>query len=151
MENDALDHIIGGVRDGDDISAGLRTGALEKLIAKGARAGLDGAARHEALPAFDQDFDPQPLAEPADVVSDIARAWLQRVVVMSRDHLVSLAHHREQQGRAVRPPRHRDQDAIAERDQPGLSKPVYQCVRDVDPTICARMAEFIAVATTICA
>jgi hypothetical protein len=57
----------------------------------------------------------------------------------------------EQQGRAVRPARHRDQDAITGRDQPGLAKPVYQCVRDVDPTICARMAEFIAVATTICA
>ncbi len=57
MKDDAFDHVIGRVRDGDDISAGLRTGALEKLIAKGARAGLDGAARHRTFSAFDQHFD----------------------------------------------------------------------------------------------
>src|SRR5260370_27902409 len=129
MKDDALDHVIGGGRNGDDMSAGLRTGALEKLITKGARAGLHGAARHRAFSAFDQHIDAQSLAEPADVVGRMTRAGLKRMVVVSSGHGMAFFVKREQQRCAVRTTRHGDQDAIAGRDQPGLAKPKQQRVR----------------------
>src|SRR5260370_19650658 len=129
MKDDALDHVIGGGRNGDDMSAGLRTGALEKLITKGARAGLDGAARHRAFSAFDQHIHAQSLAEPADVVGRMTRAGLKRMVVVSSGRGMACCVTRERQRCAVRTTRHGDQDTVAGRDQPGLAKPKQQRVR----------------------
>src|SRR5260370_31248912 len=129
MKDDALDHVIGGGRNGDDMSAGLRTGALEKLITKGARAGLHGAARHRAFSAVDQHSDAQCLAEPADVVGRMTRAGLKRMVGVSSGHGMAFFVKREQQRCAIRTTRHGDQGTVAGRDQPGLAKPKQQRVR----------------------
>jgi hypothetical protein len=58
------------------------------------------------------------------VVGDTARAWLQRVIVVSRDHGMAFFMKGQQQRGAVRPTGHRDQYAIPGRDQAGLAKPV---------------------------
>src|SRR5260370_38172527 len=104
MKDDAFDHVNGRMPDPDDISAGLRAGALEKVIAEGARAGLDGAARHRTFSAFDRHFDPQPLAEPSHMVRSSARTRLQRATGMSRDHAMAFFVDGRERGRAVRPP-----------------------------------------------
>jgi hypothetical protein len=128
MKDGAFHHVIGCVRDRDDAGAGLRASALEKLIAQRARACLHRAARHRALPALDQHLDAEALAQVTDVVGDSARTRLQRMVVVSRDHVTAVFVKGQQQRGAVGPARNGDEYSIAGRDQAGLSKPKQQRV-----------------------
>jgi len=67
MKDDPFHHIVGGVRNRNDVSVRLYAGALEKLIAKRASARLNGAPRERPVPATDQHTDTQPATQRANM------------------------------------------------------------------------------------
>src|SRR2546422_5870067 len=117
--------------DRNDVKASSHARALEKLVAKTARGGLDGAATKRLVSALDEHLDPQAAAQPAHVIRCVIRVRLQRVVIVGRDHTVALLAKCQQQGCAVGTSRHGDQNAVAGRDQRGFAKSKQHRVRRV--------------------
>src|SRR5882672_6095464 len=99
MKDDALDQVVGGVRDRDYAGAGLDSCPLEKRVANSAGGRLQRTLRQRlGAPLGDQSHT-QPATKRRHLPGDLIRALPQRVVVM-RSHQVttSLMHGNKKRG-----------------------------------------------------
>jgi hypothetical protein len=88
VQHDALDHVVRGVREGHDISAGLDASAVEERVAKLAGRRLHGAFRQRLLAPLGKERHPESCAEIRDLFGHVLRPAAERVVVMRGDDVV---------------------------------------------------------------
>src|SRR2546427_6660192 len=122
MQHHALDHVVRRVRDGDHVSTRPNASALQEVVTKRARGGLDRASRQRAIPPLDQRFDAEAPAQRAHVLGHQSGGRLWGMVVMGGDESVPVSWERDRQGGAVGSTRNRHQHAIRRRDQPGSAE-----------------------------
>jgi hypothetical protein len=113
----AFDQVVGGVRQRDDVRAGLGASLREELVSEGARSRLHRAPRQLRSSASVHQLDPKIRAKPAHLKCHLVRPGAQIVVEVGGGDIETELVHGEQQGRRIRPARHGDEDAIALADQ----------------------------------
>src|SRR6267378_7137951 len=101
MKYDPLHHVVRGVSNRNHLRARLHSSPLEELITKRARAGLHGSMRHRTVPALDDQLDSESVAQVTHMLRDERGSFLERVVVVGGDDLVTGFDQREKERGAV--------------------------------------------------
>ena len=111
MQDDAFNQVVGAVRDGDDLGAGLEACALEECVAKRAGRSLERTFGDRLVATFGDQWDADALAQVRDLARDRVRTFAKRVVEMRRHNISTGLVEGQEQGCRIRAARDRDEDS----------------------------------------